>query len=133
MEEKLEVGESRVLTKKDINNFVWKDKKVIVLSNVYGGQMINKRRYDGTKWVNIPNLVQLIEEYKLRTQGVDRANQKVSYYHYNSNARWYKKVFYYLMEVCLKNAHILHEQSCRKNSIVPMQLEVSVETCRKYD
>jgi len=27
------------------------------------------------------------------------------------------------MEFCLKNAHILQEQCCRKNSIVPMQLE----------
>jgi len=48
MKEKLEVGQSRLLSKNDINLFVWKDKKkVIVLSNVYGGQMINKRRYDG--------------------------------------------------------------------------------------
>jgi len=27
------------------------------------------------------------------------------------------------IEVCLKNAHILYEQCCPKNSIVPMQLE----------
>jgi len=59
---------------------VWKDKKkVIVLSNVYGGQIINKRRYDGKTWVNIPKPF-AIEEYNLRTHGVDRANQNASYY-----------------------------------------------------
>jgi len=60
MEEDLEVGENRLLTKNDINFFVLKDKnKVIVLSNVYGEQIINKRRYDGKKRVNIPKLLQL--------------------------------------------------------------------------
>jgi len=39
------------------------------------------------------------------------------------------------MEVCLKNANILHEQCCGKNCIVPMQLEVPVlveNTTKKY-
>jgi len=76
MEEKLEVG-SRLLTKNDINLLMLKDKKkVIVLSNVYGGQMINKRQYDGTKWFNIPGPF-AIKEYNLRTHGVGRANQNV--------------------------------------------------------
>jgi L-lysine 2,3-aminomutase len=66
MKEKLEVGESRLLTKNDINLFVWKDKKkVIVLSNVYCGQIINKRRYDGIKRINIPKPF-AIEEYNSR-------------------------------------------------------------------
>jgi len=69
VEEKLEVGKSRLLTKNDINLFVWKDKKkVIVLSNVYNvycGQIMNKRRYDGIKWINIPKPF-AIEEYNLR-------------------------------------------------------------------
>jgi len=68
MEEKLEVAESRLLTKNGINPFMWKDKKkVIVLSNVYGDQRINKRRHDGTKWINISKPL-AIEEYNLRAK-----------------------------------------------------------------
>jgi len=122
MEEKLEVGESRLLTKNDINLFVLQDKnKVIVLSIVYGGQIINKRRYDGTKWVISRNLLQLKNTICALMVLIELTK---TFHTINRTAKQDDtRKYYYLKEVCLKNTHILHEECCRKNSIVPMQLE----------
>jgi len=65
-----------------------------------------------------------IEQYCLFAHGVDRSNQNVSYYQYErKSCRWHKKVFFYLVEVCITNAHILHQKLCKANTIVPLKLE----------
>jgi len=53
---------------------------------------LNKRRYDDTKWVNIPKPF-TIEEYNLRTHDADRANQNVSYCQYNPKQDGTRKYF----------------------------------------
>ena len=59
--------------------------------------------------------------------GVDLSDQRaVSYARLMRGVVWYFKVFFYMLEVCLSNAHILHSKSPDHASITSFNFRKSV-------
>ena len=75
--------------------------------------MITKRQRRGD--VTKPGL---IHEYNLAMNGCDRADQNVGYYGvFNRKSyKWWKKIFYWIIEVTQHNAHILQVLATGKSS-----------------
>ena len=60
----------------------------------------------GTETVKKPKMV---DEYNQFMGGVDRSDQQVLYYGFaHRSVKWWKRVFYHLVDLCLVNALILH-------------------------
>ena len=59
--------------------------------------------------------------------GVDLSDQRaVSYARLMRGVVWYYKVFFYMIEVCMSNAHILHCKSFAHTSISSLEFRKSV-------
>jgi len=110
--QKLEVGESRLLTFEKHTLYIWQDKrKMLLLSTVYGGQMMQIQRYD-PKNPETPLYIKkprAIDHYNNYSHGVDKSNQNSQYYHNDRRNRWYKKIFFQLIEVSICNSYILYK------------------------
>ena len=51
-------------------------------------------------------------DYQKFMRGIDRGDQMMGYYNVGRLSRkWWKRVFSYLIEVCLLNAYVLHKLS----------------------
>ena len=69
----------------------------------------------------------VIHLYNTYMGGVDLSDQRVvSYARLMKGVVWYYKVFCYLLEVCLSNAHILHTKSPDHASITSLKFRKSV-------
>ena len=68
--------------------------------------MYFKKRYPGSTPKMKPLVVDKYNQYML---GVDRLDQRVSYYQFNrKSVRWWRKVFFWVLEVMIVNASILY-------------------------
>jgi hypothetical protein len=88
----------------------WRDKKakkpVVVVSTACSVGDTTVKRKSGD--VVIPKV---INEYNLNMNGCDRADQLVSYYgmHERKTMKWWKKLFYWSLEIAQVNAFILYK------------------------
>ena len=105
----------------------WKDKRdVSLLSTFHDDTFIEKRRRtrqaaDGTEVVKKPNVV---EAYNQSMGGVDKADQLVLYYRYaHRSTKWWKRVFFHMLDLTLVNAHILYNTT---NSTKQSQLDFRI-------
>ncbi|GFY54529.1 piggyBac transposable element-derived protein 4 [Trichonephila inaurata madagascariensis] len=101
----------------------WKDKReMYYISTEYKNEMVeilNKRNEIKQKPLPIIN-------YNKFMSGADRQDQMLSYYLSERKAlRWYKKLFFYVIEVILINSHALyHKYSGSKLSLYDYRLSV---------
>ena len=91
----------------------WKDKRVVMaLSTKHDGSLtaITRRKKKGhgkTEQIMKPLCVM---EYNQYMSGVDRLDQKISYYPFTRKTmKWPKKVFFYLLEVSLWNSFVIYK------------------------
>jgi hypothetical protein len=76
-------------------------------------------------------------EYNQFMNGVDLMDQKISYYPcVRRTLKWVKKLFFYLLELSLHNAHVIynHHQAAsggRKTTLLDFQLDVVRELCHE--
>ena len=95
---------------------VWKDKRIIhFLTTIHMAKCslpitAKRREKDGTqKDVECPPC---LPDYQKFMRGIDRRDQMMGYYNVGRRSRkWWKRVFSYLIEVCLLNAYVLHKFS----------------------
>lgn len=89
------------------NLISWKDKKVInIISSVCDKSLIEVNQR--SRVIEKPNA---FNEYSHNNSGVDRMNQSISYYNRNTRSRkWWKKVFYFLLESSINNANIVYNK-----------------------
>ena len=93
---------------------VWKDKCIIhFLTTIHMAKCslpitAKRREKDGTqKDVECPPC---LPDYQKFMRGIDRGDQMMGYYNVGRRSRkWWKRVFSYLIEVCLLNAYVLHK------------------------
>ena len=89
---------------------VWKDKKIIhfmsTMHNSEGPSVVPRIQKDGTRVrVACPPC---LPDYQAYMRGVDRADQMIGYYNLGRRSlKWWKRVFFYLIEVAALNAYIL--------------------------
>ena len=51
-----------------------------------------------------------IMEYNQYMSGIDRLDQMINFYPFTwKTLKWYKKLFFYLLEITLPNAYIIHK------------------------
>ena len=101
----------KYIFKKDQLCMVWFDKKPVTLLTTVDGlgesniRLRSRHREDGFRNVVKPNAVMT---YNTIMGGVDRADQIIQYYmHQHSSIKWWKRIFFHIMEIVLLYAHII--------------------------
>ena len=102
--------------------YVWKDRRIIYfLSTIHvaatpSPTTVQRTIADGT-WEDV-NCPPCLPDYQTYMRGVDRGDQLIGYYNIGRRSKkWWKRVFSYLVEVCVLNAYVFykhaHEHSTR--------------------
>ena len=93
----------------------WKDKRpVTMLTTIHDDRMISKRRRTrraegGQEYIEKPRVV---EEYNRHMGGVDKSDQYLVYYSFGHRTlKWWKRIFFHLLDVAIVNAYILYRQT----------------------
>ena len=77
----------------------------------------------------------VVIEYNKYMLGVDRLDQRMSYYQFvRKSVRWWRKVFFWMLEVVVVNAYILyanHTDARRKLSHKEFRRELVVQLCEQ--
>ena len=84
--------------------------------------------------------LKIVNEYNEYMLGVDRLDQRMSYYQFTTKSvKWWRKVFFWMMEVAVVNAYILyfqhtndrrkmaHKQFCRELVLALCQPQLSTK------
>ena len=62
----------------------------------------------------------VIADYNQHMLGVDKLDQLVSYYSFvHRSVKWWRKVFFWLLEVSVVNSYIIYKEECMKQGINP--------------
>ena len=109
---KLKKGEMVTYQDGPITGVKWMDKRVVTaLSTVHSGGMtsITRRSRRVTGGVETIEKPTMINQYNKFMGGVDKADQLVTYYgFYHHSKKWWKRVFFHLLDVSLVNVYITH-------------------------
>ena len=89
-----------------------RDKKdVAVLFTIHSGRIYDTGKID-RKTKEVVKNPEAVIQYKAKMGGVDRLDQKIKPYEcLRKSVRWYRKLFFHLMDITLVNAHIVYEKS----------------------
>ena len=106
---KLERGEIAFYSSTDeLLALKWQDKKEVkMLSSMHTAEMINKQK----KHKNGEDIIkpQCVLSYNEEMRGVDRSDQRASTYQcVRKCVKWYKKLFFYILDICIVNSYLLH-------------------------
>ena len=87
-------------------------------------QRRNKGAPNGVQVINKPYG---IDEYNKYMGAVDKAGQLVQYYGYNNfSKKWWKRVFFHVLDVTLVNAYILYYKSITGKSLSHLNFRIAV-------
>ena len=107
----LRKGEVITFRDGELTGIRWMDKRAVtVLSTIHDDEMVDVRcrtrqAVGGTEVVKKPNM---IAQYNTYMGGVDKADQLLVYYGYSHfSKKWWKRVFFHLLDVTLVNAYLL--------------------------
>ena len=129
----LKRGESLYRQKGNVTCVTWRDRKPVSVLTTTPTATTDEGFVERSIKVNgrwekkdfaRPGVVHLYNTYM---SGVDLSDQRVvSYARLMKGVVWYYKVFFYMLEVCLSNAHILHTKSPDHASITSLEFRKSV-------
>ncbi|CAD1468351.1 unnamed protein product [Heterotrigona itama] len=102
----------------DILLLAWKDKRIVTILSSYdtsGTKTIERRvKKAGTVNISKPNV---IINYNMNMGGVDKADQLASSYCFmRKSCKWWRKIFFWGLEVCAINSYILCKVSARREN-----------------
>lgn len=105
---KLKKGEAVWKRKGSVVVTKWKDKRdVRMMSTRHKHQMVETRPRRG----EVKLKPQCVLDYNQHMSGIDRADQMMSYYSSpRKTIRWYRKIFFHLVDVCIWNAYYLYKK-----------------------
>nr|XP_012150918.1 PREDICTED: piggyBac transposable element-derived protein 4-like [Megachile rotundata] len=106
----------------DILLLAWRDKRIVTILSSYdtSGTTIVERRKKQAGTINIikPNVV---INYNKNMGGVDKADQlETSYCFMRKSCKWWRKLFFWGLEISAINSYILYKMSARRESRKPM-------------
>lgn len=118
---KLKRGEWKWRVKENVGFIIWKDNKLVsVLSTAFHPKQktsCGRTQSDGSKKTFDCPLS--ITEYTKRMGGVDRFDQKRTPYAVGrKSSKWWKRIFYFLIDAAITNAYILYSSNKRNHSIL---------------
>jgi hypothetical protein len=131
--EKLKKGEMKAYHTDTISAQIWKDKReVSMLTTLHPAQLTDtgKRTYRNEPIIK-PECVQ---DYNKNMGAVDKSDMVLSSVHSTRKTmRWYKKMFFHLIDLSLLNSHILFCQKTGKRvPLAQFQLEVIRQLINEY-
>ncbi|KAK9309619.1 hypothetical protein QLX08_000833 [Tetragonisca angustula] len=106
----------------DILLLAWKDKRIVTILSSYDTsdtKTIERRvKEGGTVNISKPNV---IINYNMNMGGVDKADRLASSYCFmRKSCKWWRKIFFWGLEVCAINSYILYKVSARTENRTPM-------------
>ena len=120
------------MTKKGLLCLKWMDKRAVtMISTIHDNTMVPIQRRSrfaegGREVISKP---QCIVEYNRHMGGVDLSDQMISYYSFSHRSvKWWKRVFFHLIDTTIVNAYILYSQSTqssRKLTHVNFRIELA--------
>lgn len=130
-------GDSLTLQKGEVTASAWKDRKVVTVLSTNtqptdNGAVLRKQQ-DGTR-ISVP-CPQAIISYNEFMGGVDRGDQLRGYYGCRMKSRkFYKYIFYFLLDVTITNAFILYNYTtCPKyKTIKDFRVQLAKELIGDY-
>lgn len=113
---KLKRGEYKWRTRNNVGFIRWKDTKLVtVMSTAFHPKETTsclRTQKDGTKKSFTCPVA--VSEYTKRMGGVDRFDQKKAVYELGRKSKkWWKRLFYFLLDVAITNSHILYANNSR--------------------
>ena len=62
----------------------------------------------------------MVADYNQYMLGVDKLDQLVSYYSFlHKSVKWWRKVFFWLLEASVVNSYVIYKDHCASNGITP--------------
>ncbi|XP_047361946.1 piggyBac transposable element-derived protein 4-like [Vespa velutina] len=100
----------------------WKDKRIItILTNYYNTQLQSTHRTLRGGHIVTVNKPEMVLEYMANMGGVDRADQYASTYCFLCKSlKWWRKLFFWGLEMCVINSYIIYRISKQTNNETPM-------------
>lgn len=101
----------------------WRDKRVVhMLSTKHKGSK-NDVTDVPSKWPNNPptSKPNVVVDYTKHMGAVDRSDNFISSYQFmRKSKKWYRKTFFWLLEVAIVNSYILHKEVQKQHQVKPM-------------
>ena len=95
---------------------------VAVLTTIHNNSKMTITRR--TQTIQKPTV---IEKYNTYMGGVDKADQLVTYYGYpHFSKKWWKQVFFHLLDMTIVNAYILYKQSSTTKKLSHMDFQLAI-------
>jgi len=102
---------------------LWRDKRIVsAVSSVYGTTFVENQKYLKTEKKHVKfDKPSMVHYYNKNMHDVDRADQNLSYYDFNrKTVKWWKKVFFYLIQIGLTNSYVIYKSKMAQQSQQPM-------------
>jgi hypothetical protein len=127
---KMKRGEVQSFTSNGILNEFWRDKKIVrMISTAHSHNMTQVKKRDGT----VVQKPQSVVDYNKNARGIDQADMQI---HFNSTKRktrkWYKKLFFQLIDMSLYNAFKVHKSQHGSTKFLDFQLNVVRQILDKF-
>ncbi|XP_067140272.1 piggyBac transposable element-derived protein 4-like isoform X1 [Centruroides vittatus] len=107
---KLEKGEIVAMQRDKVMILKWQDKRAVtLLSTFHNPVKVTKKMPNGSA----QSKPQVVFDYNNTMGGVDRLDQHLHDYPVMRKAgkKWYKKIFFHLVDICLYNAFVLYKKN----------------------
>jgi hypothetical protein len=113
----LQKGQWKYYTYDNFLLVFWRDKRLVsAISTVYGTSLIQVQTYNTNRAYEIVNKPKIIDHYSKYMRGVDKNDQLRSYYaFFRKTKKWWKKLFFYLIEMNLSNSYAIHKKLIKCN------------------
>ncbi|XP_054257551.1 piggyBac transposable element-derived protein 4-like [Macrosteles quadrilineatus] len=119
----LNCGDVEARRNKDLGVIYWKDKRVVTMLTTKHKISRNEMTEKPSKWPNKPPVLKpdVVLDYTKHMGGVDRADHVISSYQFmRRTKKWYRKLFFWLLEVSTINSYILYKSLQEDNNRVAM-------------
>jgi len=123
--EKLKKGEMKNFHTDTLSAQIWKDKREVCMLTTLHPPILSET--GKTTYRNEPIIKpESVQDYNKNMGAVDQSDMVLSSVHSSRKTmRWYKKIFFHLMDLALLNAHLLHRQKTGKRMpLAQFQMEV---------
>lgn len=119
---KLTANKTVAYRKNNTTLLAWKDKRVVtMLTNYYTTQIQSTSRILHGGNVKVVKKPEMLLEYTANMGGVDRADQYASTYCFlRKSLKWWRKLFFWGLEICVINSYIIYRISKQTNDETPM-------------
>lgn len=115
LKDKLAAGETKSYFTKDMMALKWKDKReVFILSSLHDDSFENSKKIN-SKNNEFFQKPKCIIDYSNNMGGVDRNDMQISFSEcVRKSVKWYKKVFFHILDITVRNAYVLYKLNTGK-------------------